>query len=382
MRNRNRTSLYWRLLPSYLLVIAVAGISTFLASEAVAPYFLDRHTDAMVASLHFHTDEPLEALDQDLASGFRRALTQSLVWALAASAVTAGVVGLYVTRRIVRPLTAMTRASQRIAGGRYSQRLNPDAPGEVGELAAAFNTMAQTLQNSEERRIQLLADVAHEFRTPLSNLRGYFEALEDGVFTTDQVSDPANRQLKRLETLANDLSLLSRVETGQLTLHGATVQAAALLNAAATAFRLRSQARSISLDVRTPPAEVTVWADEERTGQVLANLIANALQYTPKGGRITLTAAADGTGLVRFAVTDTGPGIPPHQAHLVFNRFYRGDQSRSHEEPAGSGIGLTLARQLVERQGGEIGLDSPPAAGSTFWFTLPASSGPGTIRTQ
>src|SRR5690625_212909 len=134
MRNRNRTSLYWRLLPSYLLVIAVAGISTFLASEAVAPYFLDRHTDAMVASLHFHTDEPLEALDQDLASGFRRALTQSLVWALAASAVTAGVVGLFVTRRIVRPLTAMTRVSPRIAGGRYRQHLNPDATVAVGVL--------------------------------------------------------------------------------------------------------------------------------------------------------------------------------------------------------------------------------------------------------
>lgn len=370
MTSPRRISLYWRLLPSYLLVILVAGISTFLASEAIAPYFLDMHTDAMVDSLHFHTGEPIDALADDLAVGYRRALTQSLTWALVAAAVTAGVVGLYVTRRIVRPLTAMTRASQRIAGGRYSQRLNPEAPGEVGELATAFNTMAQTLQSSEERRIQLLADVAHEFRTPLSNLRGYLEALEDGVFTSSQITDPANRQIKRLERLTNDLSLLSHVETGQLTLYCETVRATTLLNSAANAFQPRFQTGNINLHVQPVPPETTVWADEERTGQVLANLIDNALNYTPAGGKVTLTATPANNS-VQFTVTDTGPGIPPQQAQLIFNRFYRGDQSRSHEQSTGSGIGLTLAKQLVERQGGEIGVNSPEGQGSTFWFTLP-----------
>lgn len=373
-----RSSLYWRLLPSYLLVILVAAVTTFLAGEAVAPFFLERHIETMVASLHSHTGQPIEAMAQDLETGYRRALTQSLIWALLASALAAGLVGLYVTRRIVRPLRAMTRASHRIAGGRYSQRLDPHAPGEVGELAAAFNTMAETLQTSEERRVQLLADVAHEFRTPLSNLRGYLEGLDDGVFRPDEVVPPSTRQVDRLERLADDLSLLSRVETGQLALHPSRVDVATLLMAAVDAFRPRFEAKGVDLDIRAPQARVQLWADEERTGQVLANLIANALRFTPPGGRVTLAATPQGSDQVRFEVRDTGPGVPADEAPLLFNRFYRGDRSRGQGESTGSGIGLTLAKQLVERQGGEIGVEGRAGDGSTFWFTLPTDPRAGT----
>lgn len=364
-------SLYWRLLPSYLLVVAVAAGTALLAGEALAPFFLQRHVDVMVDTLHAHGDQTLDAMADDLEAGFRRALTQSLLWALAVSALAASLVGLYVTRRVVRPLRALTRASRRIAGGRYSQRLDGRAPGEIGELAAAFNTMAEALERSEERRVQLVADLAHEFRTPLSNLRGYLEGLEDGVFRPDELAAPAKRQVERLERLADDLSLLSRVETGQLELHPATVGAAALLEAAADAFRPHFEAKGVALDVRPVPSGLTVWADEERTGQVLGNLIANALRFTPQGGGVTLTAAATAGGGARFDVSDTGIGIPPDQLALVFNRFYRGDQARAQRDGSGSGIGLTLAKQLVERQGGEIGVSSRPAEGSSFWFTLP-----------
>ena len=186
-------SLYWRLLPSYLLVVVVAAGTALLAGEALAPFFLQRHLDTMMETLHAHGDQTLDAMADDLEAGFRRALTQSLLWALAVSALAASLVGLYVTRRVVRPLRALTRASRRIAGGRYSQRLDGRAPGEIGELAAAFNTMAEALERSEERRVQLVADLAHEFRTPLSNLRGYLEGLEDGVFRPEELAAPAKR---------------------------------------------------------------------------------------------------------------------------------------------------------------------------------------------
>ena len=371
MAEPREPSLYWRLLPSYLLVVAVAAGTALLAGEALAPFFLQRHVDAMMETLHAQGDQTLDVMADDLEAGFRRALTQSLLWALVVSALAASLVGLYVTRRVVRPLRALTRASRRIAGGRYRQRLDGRAPGEIGELAAAFNTMAEALERSEERRVQLVADLAHEFRTPLSNLRGYLEGLEDGVFSADELAEPARRQVERLERLADDLSLLSRVETGQLELQLATVAAAALLMAAADAFRPRFEAKGVALNVPPVPSGLTVWADEERTGQVLGNLIANALRFTPQGGSVTLTAAPIAGGRVRFDVSDTGVGIPPEQLALVFNRFYRGDEARAQRDGSGSGIGLTLAKQLVERQGGEIGVSSRPGEGSSFWFTLP-----------
>ncbi len=364
-----RSSLYWRLLPSYLLVVVVALGTMLLAGEALAPFFLQRHVDAMMESLHAHGDQALDAMADDLAAGFRRALTQALLWALLASGVVASLVGLYVTRRVVRPLRALTHASRRIAGGRYSQRLAQGAPGEIGELAAAFNTMAQTLERSEERRVQLMADVAHEFRTPLSNLRGYLEGLEDGVFQAEELALPARRQLRRLERLADDLSLLSRVETGQVDLHPADVPVAALLAAVGEAFRPRFEAKGVLLAVEAADG-VRVWADAERSGQVLTNLVANALRFTPEGGKVTLAVEAV-EGWARFEVRDTGAGIPEGQLGLVFNRFYRGDQARAQQEGGGSGIGLTLAKQLVERQGGDIGVSSRVGRGSTFWFTLP-----------
>ncbi|HRQ11290.1 MAG: HAMP domain-containing sensor histidine kinase [Trueperaceae bacterium] len=375
MTRAPKSSLYWRLLPAYLLVIVVGAGTTFLAGEALAPFFLQRHVDDMMGTLQAGGTQSFDVMAADLEAGFRRALTRSLLWALLASAVAAGVVGLYVTRRLVRPLRALTHASRRIAGGQYSQRLGGGAPGEIGELAAAFNVMAETLERSEERRVQLMADVAHEFRTPLSNLRGYLEGLEDGVFKPEELAAPARRQVQRLERLADDLSLLSRVETGQVLLNFAQADASALLVTVADAFRPRAETKGLELEVRAMP-NVSVWADAERTDQVLTNLVANALRFTPSGGRITLAVTALPDGHARFEVSDTGAGIPPDQLGMVFNRFFRGDQARAQQEGGGSGIGLTLAKQFVERQGGEIGVSSRVGQGSSFWFTLPMEPGP------
>ena len=370
---RTRTSLFWRLLPSYLLVIAVAAAAAFLVGEALAPYFLRNHMDAMMRGMDgtVGMGGSAAALATNLDQAYRRALSESIAWAALAAAVVAAGVALFVTARIVTPLRDMTRASARIAGGRYGDRLDPRAPGEVGDLATAFNRMADTLQRSEERRVELLADVAHEFRTPLSNLRGYVEGLQDGVFEDPApVLDASWRQLDRLGHLVDDLSLLSRVETGQLELHVGPVEARALAQATAAAFAPDADRAGVRLqvDVRAPGA--VVRADRERSLQVLANLVGNALRYTPGGGRVTIEVEAPAHGSVRFAVRDTGPGVPPADLPNVFKRFYRGDKARS-PHAGGSGIGLTIARQLVERQGGEIGVTSPPGEGATFHFTLP-----------
>lgn len=365
-----RSGLFWRLLPSYLLVILVAAAAAFLVGEALAPFFLRHHMNAMTAAMAGRGGS-LAGMSSDLSEAYRRALSQSIGWAaLVAAAVSAGV-ALFVTTRIVTPLRDLTRASERIAGGRYSDRLDERGPGEIGELAAAFNRMADTLQHSEERRVELLADVAHEFRTPLSNLRGYVEGLEDGVFDESaSVFEAFHRQLERLAHLVDDLSLLSRVETGQLELGPEPLDAGELARAAAAPFQPDAERRGIDLRVQAAGPSTRALADRERTLQVLANLLGNAMRYTPTGGTVTLEVAPDGRDAVRFSVSDTGPGVAPEDLPNVFKRFYRGDKARS-PHAGGSGIGLTIARQLVERQGGAIAVSSPPGQGATFSFTLP-----------
>ena len=177
----------------------------------------------------------------------------------------------------------------------------------------------------------------------------------------------------------NDLSLLSRVETGNLDLHARPVNANGLLSEAAAEFSPRFAGKGVSLTVQPLDRALLVEADAERTLQVLSNLLANALRFTPAGGQVELVALAERAG-VRFEVRDTGPGVPAGQEALLFRRFYRADPARGREGGSGSGIGLTLAKQLVERQGGEIGVVSESGKGSTFWFTLPLSPG-GSART-
>ncbi len=371
-----RTSLFWRLLPSYFLVIGVAAAVTFVAGEGFAPFFLRHHVNDMMQSLGLRAATPgLGAMTEDLSVAYRHALTQSLAWAAIAAAIAAGAVSLFVTNRIVQPLRAMRKASYDIAGGRYHDRLDDLAPGEVGDLAAAFNTMADTLERSEEHRLALLADVAHEFRTPLSNLRGYIEGIQDGVFTADDSATlPAcNRQLQRLERLVDDLSLLSRVETGALPLTPLRMDARTIVTANAAAFRPAFHERGVTLDVALPDQPVWVQADPERSEQALANLLQNALRHTPASGTVTLTLTtqtgetpADGA-LLR--VSDSGPGVTPDDLPNLFTRFYRAHASPRSD--GGSGIGLTIAKHLIERQGGAIGVTSNPGEGASFWFTLP-----------
>jgi signal transduction histidine kinase len=368
-----RLNLYGRLLVSYLLVVVVASVTLYVASEALAPAFLDWHLDH-ARHMSAPIAETVAAVETELRAAHARAMQQAVLWGVLASTLVAGGLSLFVAGRIASPLRAMQRASSRIAAGHYQERLKVQTDDEIGELARAFNDMATTLAETEERRVALLADVAHEFRTPLSSLKGYLEGLEDGYFTPDaETLQACRRQVQRLGRLADDLTLLSRVEAGQESVRLHPTEVASLLEQVAASFLPQFNTKGVALVVEPVPADLRVRADAQRTIQVLSNLVANALRHTPAGGEVHLSASL-WDHEARFNVSDTGEGIASAALPHIFTRFYRADRARSREQGGGSGIGLTIAKHFVEAQGGRIGVESEVGRGSRFWFTLPLAS--------
>jgi two-component system, OmpR family, sensor histidine kinase BaeS len=362
------SGLVWRIFASYLLVVAVVALAALVAGEALAPYLLDRHMRAMGDMMS--SSAPMAAMADDLARSYRSALRQSIAWAVLVATVVAAAVAWAVTGRLVAPLAAMRAASRAIADGRYADRLDASAPGEIGDLAASFNTMAGALEQSDASRRRLLTDLAHELRTPLSNLRGYVEALEDGVFTLDAATGSAlRRQVERIERLTDDLSLLHRLESEALPIRTAPLALRGLIDQSVAAFRARFDDKRVRL-VATVPADLMADADAARTTQVLENLLANALRFTAPGGTVEVHARAYAAA-VAISVRDTGPGVPAEEREAIFRRLVRGDPARGGATGQGSGVGLTIAKALVTRQGGEIWVQDADGGGADFTFTLP-----------
>ena len=360
-----------RVFAANLVVIAVAAIAALLAGWAFAPLLLERHIESMMrTSSH---GPGFERMAADLDAAYRLALGQSIAWAVALATLAAVGVAWAVTTRLVAPLRALREASAAITVGRRGARLDVDAPGEIGELAASFNAMATALDDADDVRRRLVTDLAHELRTPLSNLRGYVEGLEDGVFELDTSTRQAlARQVERLERLVTDLSALHDLEAGQVPIEVGRIDVGELVRTGAAAVQRRFDDRGIELIVAAPADGTWVTADAVRTGQVLENLLDNAYRHTPTGGRVEAIVRFD-VDAVLVEVRDTGPGIPEHDREAVFRRLYRVDSARDTRTGAGSGVGLTIAKALVERQGGTIGVDVAPGGGARFWFTLPAA---------
>ncbi len=366
----------WKLFLSYLVIIMVGGVVLAGTAEFHAPAALARHIARMEALLG---ENP--SLVADLDANFRAAVNEILVVAALAAFLAAVAVSIFTARRIVGPLQAMMKASQRIAAGDYHQRVQVPSQDELGALAWAFNRMAETLEQIEQRRMELIGDVAHELRTPLSSIKGIMEGLLDGVLTAEPATFLlVQREVARLQRLIHDLEELSRAEAGQVPLDLRAVAPTDLVLAAADRLRPQFEGKSVSLHVDLPAdgstelAEVLpqVRADPSRIIQVLLNLLGNALQYTPSNGQVTVRAWRDGREVV-IVVQDTGIGISAEHLPHIFERFYRVDKSRSRPG-GGSGIGLTIARHLVEAHGGRIWATSPgPGQGSTFGFTLPTA---------
>lgn len=356
--------LFPRLFLGHLLVIVTALLALFAVAELIAPSFYRHHVEQMTALI----GPEGRALRPDLERGMRATLTNSLLASLPVAVVVALVTAFLTSRRIVHSVRLLALGSQFLVGGQYGRRLPEGGRDELAELAHNFNTMAASLERVEQDRVALIGNVGHELRTPLAALRGYAEALDDGVLPSDQASPSIRREVRAMERLAADLSLVSRVEAGRVDLHLTTFEARALLVAAVERFAGAYADRGVRLIVHDLPDPLTVRADFERSLQVLSNLLSNALRYTPEGGRVTVGARA-GNSHVAFTVADTGTGIPEEHLPRVFDRFYRADPARSRGE--GSGVGLTIARGLVEQMGGRMGVTSDPP-GTTFSFTLPA----------
>lgn len=292
-----------------------------------------------------------------------------------AAVVLALILGAWLAYRLTQPLRQLTAATQAVAGGRLDQQVSLDAPGELGELAGSFNRMAGSLAAAEDQRRRLLADVAHELRTPLSVLRAQLEAMLDGVvpLSADNVA-LAHEETVLLGRLVEDLRTLSLAEAGQLPLNRQPVRPEDLISRAAAAFGPLYEAEGVALSTDVAAGLPLVSADPERLQQVLGNLLANALRYAPQGGAVEpvvmLRAAAAGEG-VAFAVSDNGPGLPAEAQAHVFDRFWRNDRDRSRGS-GGSGLGLAICRAIVLAHGGTISVSSEPGAGTTFRFTIPA----------
>jgi signal transduction histidine kinase len=241
---------------------------------------------------------------------------------------------------------------------------------EIGELATAFNAMADGLSRQEQLRRNIVSDVAHELRTPLSNIRGYLEAIQDGLTTpSPELINSLHEEAMLLNRLVDDLQDLALAEAGQLQLRPVPVNLETIILGALTALQPRMKEKAIHLTTDLAPQLPNLEVDPERIGQVLRNLLANAITYTPEGGSITLRAAPCPKG-VEVWVQDNGIGIAQEHLKNVFERFYRADESRSRAT-GGAGLGLAIVRQLVQAHGGEINIESVLGAGTTVKFTLP-----------
>ena len=276
------------------------------------------------------------------------------------------------SRRILAPIKALTLTARRLGKGDFSQRVYSRDKGEVGELAQSFNSMADDLERAEQLKRNMVADVAHELRTPLSNIRGYLEAVRDGVIKPDAGTIRSlDEEVILLSRLVDDLQELSLAEAGELELHPQAEDVSELINQVVTAVQAQAAAKGLSVAVDLPGKLPPVKIDSHRISQVLRNLLDNAVAHTAKGGAITVTAWQQ-DNWVKVSVTDTGEGISPEEIPNIFERFYRVDKSRARAT-GGSGLGLTIAKRLVEAHGGKLEVLSEPGKGSRFSFTLPVS---------
>ncbi len=371
-----RRRLWAKLFVAFLAVVLLGMSVLAVAIQFTAPTAFNRH---MGQGIGQGQDQGMgmgmgqgQGMMQTFYEDFRSGVNEAFgVAALAAVIVAAGL-SLALSRRIIAPLREMTSASRRIAEGKYDERVAVKSLDELGQLGESFNQMAVQLEQVEAMRRQLIGDVSHELRTPLTAIKGSMEGLIDGVLPADaETYQQIHAEADRLSRLVDDLQELSRVEAHAYPLDFSEVDLSALVTTTIKRLTPNARAKRVTLTSSLPRELPRLLADEDRLGQVLTNLVANGIQYTPEGGAVTISAERNNDAL-QIAVTDTGVGIPSEHLANIFTRFYRVDKSRSRASGGGSGIGLTIARLLVEAHGGKIWAESEgEEKGSRFVFTLP-----------
>lgn len=354
-----------RLLTAQALVL-VASISTAAAVAAiVGPPLFHQH---LLETGHAENSPELAHIEM----AYREANLVALGFAVIVAIACSLLVSWYLARRIQGPLSELAEAVADMAGGRYDVRLPATGAGpELDAVTTAFNTMAEQLEHTEDTRRRLLNDLGHEMRTPLSTVRAYLESIDDGVRVWDEETrDILHDQVARLSMLATDVADVSAAEEGRTTLDLETLDVGELLRSAVAASRTAYERAGVELVRNGPSRSCAIRADAHRLGQVLTNLLDNALHHSESGQAVTLAARINGP-VVEVSVIDRGTGIPAEQLTHVFERFYRGDAAR-HHTGHGSGIGLTISKAIIEAHHGRITVESPgPGAGTKVTFAIP-----------
>ncbi len=352
-----KSRLLWKLLGINALVIGLVILTVWLTIDYLAAdYFVELGRKYEIAPVDLHR--------MFLDSAHRGLLRAGLI-ALG----TAGAFSYFLTRRTLRPLFQMAAMSREYAAGRYDRRVSVPSADEIGHLARAFNGMADGLRRTEELRKTLVSDVAHELRSPLTNVRGYLEGLADGVVVPDPaVFASLHEETMRLTHLVESLLRLSHADAARTTLRPVEVDLDELAGQVLDLFRPRFAARGVAVEMNLAAASGGVRCDPEKVAQILVNLIENAWRYTPPGGTVRVVAVLVPDG-VRVAVVNTGEGIAPADLPRIFERFFRGEKSRSREF-GGAGIGLAIVKELVEAHGGRLEAASVPGE-TRIGFVLP-----------
>ena len=373
-----RTHLVWKVFLSYVLVVLVGAIILITAASLSVPAAFERHMASMNEVMNnANAMGNNQQMQSELFSQYTTAVYEAVTYAALAALIAAILASFFISRQVVTPMLHMMSLSQRIAEGEYQERLalpggqQADQTDELGQLALRFNQMADKLEKTETIRRQLIGDVTHELRTPLTAVKGYLEGLMDGVLPADpETYEQIHSEIDRLQRLVNDLQELSRVEAGAIQLNLAPVPPERLIERIQSTLGRQFEDKNIQLVTDVETGLPNLFVDKDRIIQVLTNLAGNALQYTPNGGKVSISVRREKSEIL-FAVKDTGIGISTEQLTFIFNRFYRTDKSRNRAS-GGSGIGLTIAKALVQAHQGKIWAESNgEGKGSTFSFLIP-----------
>lgn len=368
----HRPGIGLRLLAAQAIVVMTGALTTTAVATVVGPPLFREHLR--------RAGVPADSLEEAHAEeAYGYATVISIGVAVAVSALVALAVSYYVSRRLQRSVTEVASAAKAVAKGEYGTRVAPPRLGDdFDALAIAFNQMASRLQAVDSTRQQLFGDLAHEIRTPVAVLEAYMEALEDGVRTlTPTTSAMLRDQTRRLVRFSEDVASLAKAEESSFSLAHNMIDADLVARRSIAAAQERYNSKGVSIRFSQHRGLPVLWADEQRIAQVLGNLLDNALMHTPSGGSVELSCARNGNS-VTITVTDNGDGIAVEHQARIFERFYRADAARDRES-GGAGLGLSIAKALVEAHGGTISVaSSGPGTGAMFTVSLPIAGTTGT----
>lgn len=353
-----KTRLLWKFLAIIVAVIAVVVIVLWVAIDLLAGHAF------VVLMQKYGVTSP------DVHQMFLSVSHWYLVWATFFGLMLGGGLGVLLATRILRPLSQMMLVTKRISGGDYTTRIDISSQDEIGQLGASFNRMADSLQRVEQLRKSMVVDIAHELRSPLTNMRGYLEALKDGVLApSNNTIEMLHDETLRLASLAEDLLRLTEADAARANLRPQKVHLQELINQNLNLFESQFAAKKIKVETRFGRGVDGVMADPRKLAQVMQNLLQNAWQYTLDGGEVQVSAEHL-SGAYKVMLANTGDGIAEQDLPFIFERFYRGEKSRSREH-GGAGIGLAIVKELVEAHGGQVAAETLPNE-TRIWFTLPA----------